>query len=786
MFVSMNWLKDFVDLDGQDLEKLIQRFTLSTAEVEGIEYKGKDIKDVVVGEILSCENHPDSDHLHLLKVDAGDQVYDVVCGAPNARAGIKTAFCKLGGQVGEMKIKSTKLRGCESNGMCCSEKEIGISDNHDGIMELDSNLVNGTDLKEIFPIEDLIFEVDNKSLTNRPDLWGHYGMAREFAALTNQHIKELPIMENDYTGDVEVDITITNQELAYRYTSVRIENVTRKVSPMEMKIRLYYCGTRAINLLADLTNYLMLELGQPMHAFDGKKIDKIVVGTPDETFTFTTLDGNEREITPETLMIYNDKTPVAIAGIMGGLDSEITDDTNSVVLESANFDGVSIRKSASRLALRTDASARYEKTLDPEMTMLAVKRFMKLLKDADPGCHAVSKISDVYVYKYPELTVRFDKHFVDRYTGIDISCDRIKLTLEQLGFQTVQTGEEFVTSVPSWRATKDVSMKADIIEEITRIYGYDNFAIKTTLAPLLPAKTSERRKEENLIKDVLVKSYAMNEVHTRVWCDPDALRDIGLTPEDNVRILGNADDNGFLRTSMMQSFLPLIYNNRNYAPTFSVFEIGRIVSGVRADATANERRMLGIAFYSKETGEKALYIKAVQLVNTIVNQLKHKKADYTKIEPEHIWQHPKNTAAISVDGTTIGVLNTLHPKTLGKITKNGAIVCIEIDMDALLAISADALLFAEPSRFPTVEYDLSLLLPEGVRFDDISSCWAKLLKKHLKEVSVIDIYDAEAVKSITVRFSFGLDDRTLTGEEVQKSIDDILANLETIGVKMKS
>ena len=196
--------------------------------------------------------------------------------------------------------------------------------------------------------------------------------------------------------------------------------------------------------------------------------------------------------------------------------------------------------------------------------------------------------------------------------------------------------------------------------------------------------------------------------------------------------------------------------------------------------------MLGIAFYSKETGEKALYIKAVQLVNTIVNQLKHKKADYTKIEPEHIWQHPKNTAAISVDGTTIGVLNTLHPKTLGKITKNGAIVCIEIDMDALLAISADALLFAEPSRFPTVEYDLSLLLPEGVRFDDISSCWAKLLKKHLKEVSVIDIYDAEAVKSITVRFSFGLDDRTLTGEEVQKSIDDILANLETIGVKMKS
>lgn len=786
MFVSMNWIKDFVDLEGQDLEKLIHRFTLSTAEVEDIEYKGRDIKEVVVGEILSCENHPDSDHLHVLKVDAGDQIYDVVCGASNARAGLKTAFCRLGGQVGDLKIKSTKLRGCVSNGMCCSEKEIGISDNHDGIMELDAALVNGTDLKALYPIEDLVFEVDNKSLTNRPDLWGHYGMAREFAALTNQHMKELPVMENDYTGENEVDISITNQALAYRYTSVRIENITRQVSPMEMKIRLFYCGTRAINLLADLTNYLMLELGQPMHAFDGTKIEKIVVGTPEQNFRFTTLDGTEREITPDTLMIYNDKTPVAIAGIMGGLDSEITDRTNSVVLESANFDGISIRKSASRLTLRTDASARYEKTLDPEMTMLAVKRFMKLLKDADPDCHAVSKISDVYVYQYPKLSVQFDKHFVDRYTGIDISCERIRLTLEQLGFATEQNGEEFVTAVPSWRATKDVSMKADIIEEITRIYGYDNFAVKTTLSPLLPAKTSERRKEENLIKDILVKMFAMNEVHTRVWCDPDALRNIGLMPEDNVRILGNTDENGILRTSFMQSFLPLIYNNRNYAPSFGIFEIGRIVSGVREDGTARERRMLGVAIYSKETAEKSLYIKAVQIVNTIVNQLKHKKAEYTKIQPEHIWQHPKNTAGIVLDTTAIGNLYTLHPKTLGKISKNGSVVCIEIDMDALLKVEATVLQFAEPSRFPTVEYDLSLLLPEGVRFGAISECWSKLFKKHLKEVSVIDIYDAETVKSVTVRFSFGLDDRTLTGEEVQKSIDSILANLETIGVKMKS
>ena len=411
----MNWIKDFVDLDGFDTEELIQRFTLSTAEVEGIEYKGRDVNGVVVGEIIQCEDHPDSDHLHVLKVDAGSEVFDVVCGAPNARAGIKTAFAKVGGNVCGMKIKPAKLRGVTSNGMCCSAKEIGISDDHSGIMELDASLPNGTDIKEIYPIDDVVFEVDNKSLTNRPDLWGHYGIAREFAALVDRPLKPLPLAENPYTGDATVDVAIKDEDKCYRYSAVRVENITEHVSSNVMQVRLYYCGTRAINLLADITNYIMLELGQPMHAFNGDKVDRIVVSTPDEPIKFTTLDGNEHDITTDTLMIYNDKTPVGIAGIMGGLDSEITDDTNSLVLESANFDAVSIRKSASRMALRTDASARYEKTLDPEMTMLAVKRFLKLLFEVDGGCRCVSKITDIYVKKYPVITIPFNKQFVDRY-----------------------------------------------------------------------------------------------------------------------------------------------------------------------------------------------------------------------------------------------------------------------------------------------------------------------------------------------------------------------------------
>lgn len=787
MFVSMNWIRDFVNLDGEDITKLIQKFTLSTAEVEGIEYKGSDIKDVVVGEIISCEDHPDSDHLHVLKVDAGDEIFDVVCGAPNARSGIKTAFCKVGGMVGGHKLSPAKLRGIYSYGMCCSLQELGLSDNHDGIVELDSAYKNGTDIKEIFPVDDIVFEVDNKSLTNRPDLWGHYGIAREFAALTGKELLPLPVMENPYTGNNEVAVEIGNKDLVFRYTSVRIENITKHISPMTMQIRLYYCGTRAINLLADITNYIMLELGQPMHAFDGSKVSKIVVDTPKSDISFTTLDGIERNITTDTLMIYDNDTPVGIAGIMGGLDSEITDNTNSLVLESANFDAVSIRKSAARMALRTDASARYEKTLDPEMTMLAAKRFLKLLFETDPDAKCVSNITDVYVKQYPVRKVSFDKAFIDRYTGIDIPSDRIEATLNSLGFATNRSGDDFEVTVPSYRATKDVSMQADIVEEITRIYGYDNFAIGTTMMPLLPARTSLRRKNENYIKDMLVKRYAMHEVHTRVWCDPDELRNIGLAPEDNVRLLGASEekDNGILRNTMFFNFLPLVYKNRSFAPSYSFFEIGRVVKGVTADDTADERRMLAACFYSKDVPEKTLYIKAVGLINEMFNELKHKSVSYKKVEPKHVWQHPKNTSVVFADGVELGVINTIHPTVMDKISKNAHVVCIEIDLDAFDTIATDTLSFNEPSKFPTMEYDLSLLMPEGVRFEDIKSCWESLKINELLEVKVIDIYDVLPAKSITVRFVFGAEDRTLTSEEVAANIENIMAGLNKLKVVLK-
>ena len=420
MFLSMNWIEDFVDLSGLDKLDLIHRFSLSTAEVENeIFFKGKELSGVVVAQIMSVENHPSSKKLHLLKVDTGSvELTDVVCGAPNVRVGMKTAFAKLGATIGGITIAPRELAGYTSYGMCCGESELGISDDGSGIMEITDDVPLGTDIKSIYDIEDIIFEVDNKSLTNRPDLWGHYGIAREFAALAGRPLKALDTEElSVYDGLPGVDMKIED-DLCKRYSTIKVENISRTVSPVNIRIRLYYCGMRAINFLADLTNYIMLEMGQPMHAFDSRRVESIRIKRFDAPFTFKTLDGVERNIDENTLMICNGNTPVAIAGIMGGLDSEIVDDTTTLTLESANFDAASVRKSTVRLSHRTDASMRYEKSLDPEMTVPAIGRFLYLLKKYDSGAKAVSRLTDEYAVKFPPVTLTFDQSFVNRYTGI--------------------------------------------------------------------------------------------------------------------------------------------------------------------------------------------------------------------------------------------------------------------------------------------------------------------------------------------------------------------------------
>ncbi len=785
MLLSMNWISDFVDLSGLNKMDLIAKFSLSTAEVENeIFFKGSDISGIVVAEILSVEDHPKSKKLHLLKVDAGDETpYDVVCGAPNVRVGMKTAFAKLGAQVGEITIAPRELAGYTSFGMCCSEKELGISDSNAGIMDITEDVKNGTDIKELYEIDDIIFEVDNKSLTNRPDLWGHYGIAREFDAIAGRELKPLDVADlTKYDSLEKVDLKIEDP-LCQRYSCLKFQNISRKVSPMNMRIRLFYCGMRGLNFLADLTNYLMLEMGQPMHAFDSRKVESIRIKRFDKPFTFTTLDGVEREIDENTLMICNGDTPVAIAGIMGGLDSEIVEDTTSLTLESATFDAASIRKSTVRLAHRTDASMRYEKSLDPEMTVTAVARFVKLLTDYDNGAEIISSLTDEYAFKYDDVNLTFDKKFVDKYTGIEISNDTIIKTLRALGFEANVENDNFTVKVPSFRATKDVTIKADIIEEITRIYGYDNFDINTAKAPLYPVRADVEKTDEDNIKDILVKRYSLHELHSYVWQYFDEYKQLGIEVEENVELINATNPNiKTIRNSIVPTQLCQVKYNTGYASDFGVFEIGRTVESLNEDGMCDEHKKLCITLFSKTKEMEQLYFELRDMLAVVTDDIKHRALTFKKAEATHSYQHPKNLNEIYCDGVKLGEIGIANSTVSKKIDKKANIVFAEIDVEAFAKLTNASNSYEEPSRFPGIDIDLSFL---SNSFAPINEAVNNANCPLIKGIDVTDIYVDDSGKSITVRIYFAHADRTLTKEEVLEVVNGIVSDLEGKDIKLK-
>ena len=789
MFLSMNWIGDFVDLSGLDKKALIKNFTLSTAEVEDIIEKGNNLSGVVVAKILSVENHPDSKKLHLLKVDKGDEILDIVCGAPNVREGMKVALATVGGQIGEITIAPRKVGGYMSYGMCCSESELGISDDNSGLWEITDDIALGTDIKTVYDIDDIIFEVDNKSLTNRPDLWSHYGIAREFATITGRELRCPDLLDTkqfDNLPPVLVDVKAT--ELCYRYSAIKVENVTRKVSPVNMRIRLFYCGSRAINFLADLTNYVMMELGQPMHAFDNAKVDKIEVQTFPAPFKFATLDGIERNIDENMLMITSGDLPVAIAGVMGGDASKIDDNTTSLLLESATFDGVSVRKTTTRLGLRTDASQRYEKMLDPELCHVATQRVLKLICDLDPEAKVISSFTDSYVKHYPTITLAFDKRYVDRYTGIDISTETIVKTLTSLGFGLTVDGDSFTAVVPSWRATKDVTIKADIIEEITRIYGYDNFDIFTAESPILPKRKETLKSEEDRMKDLLVKSYRLHEVHSYIWSDIKKNEELGIETPDNVRIINaQTPDHAILRRSMIPTLLSFAKENRGYSDDFGIFEIGHTVDGKRENGECDEQNKLGVLLYSKTKSEEQLFLRAADAVRELVADILHKAPEFVSAECDYSFEHPVNSFDITVDGKKIGYISVPHPTVCENIDKKCAIAFFEIKTEAFAKTPVASLKYSEPSKFPAIEIDVTFATdPQTLVFGELLAKAKAAAGDILSDMWLKDIYTAEdGTSAVTFRFAFLSRERTLTKQELTPVVEAITTAYSTLGIAVK-
>lgn len=770
MLISCNKLKTYIkDSEKIDWLKVWDKFTIRTAEVENVKEVGDNFDGVVIAQIVECIPHPDSDHMHILKVNYGaSEPIQVVCGAYNVRVGLKTAYIKVGGHIDGIEIKAKPLRGILSNGMCCSMRELGIGDDHDGIIELPDDVVVGTDIKDYLPVKDIIVEIDNKSLTNRPDLWGHYGIAREIATIT--HTEMLPLEMEEIKNDKEdLNIKINNPELCYRYTGLKIDNIKNNKSPLELQIFLYYTGMRSISLIVDLTNYLMLELGQPMHAFDSRVVKNIEVGLANNKDLFTTLDGVERKLSSENLMIKNNNEYFAIAGVMGGKNSEILSDTTSIFLESATFNAGSVRKTANFLGLRTDASARYEKSLDPNMTDKAIKRLVYLLRKENPDMQIASNLTDVYPNVLNEVNITLHKDLLSKYMGTTLSDESVINTLESLGFKVENTDYSYEVVVPTFRHSKDINIEEDLIEEIARIYGLENFTPKPLKLDLTITEHETTFNEEYEVKSLLATKYDMNEVNSYIWYDTNTLQTLGIK-KDGVKLLGKSDNN-ILRDDLSFSLLNIVEENFKNFSEFSIFEIGTIIE------SNQNKRILSIILCGKEKELEQLYNKAKTVTGYIFKALKHKEITLSNNVNEKEYYDKNLGKIINVDDTKIGTINVLDKIYTNKLSKKKAIVCIDIDFDKYAKLEKDIILEKVVSKYPSVELDYTIIMPTDKKYEDLKEVLKEFKSKLIERNELVSIYE----NKYTIKYVLGSPYKTLEQKDLQTFKERFIAHLKENG-----
>lgn len=793
MYISMNWIRDFVDLDGIDIDDLIKRFALSTAEVEGVEKKGENLDGIIIGRIDSVEEVPESHKLHKLSVFDGTKNLQIMCGAPNVKVGMLVPFAPIGSTVQGIKIGQAKLAGYDSFGMCMSAKELGISDDHAGLMEISLEVEPGTNIKDIMDIDDTVFEIDNKSLTNRPDLWGHYGIAREIAAITGRKLKPLDVENVDKYNDKEaLKISIEDKDKCFRYSAIAVENITKHVSPINMGIRLYYAGCRQINLLADLTNYIMLELGQPMHAFDKSLISNINVKSLDKDTEFVTLDSTKRILPKGSLVICNNNTPVAIAGIMGGENTEITDSTTTLMLESACFDAMSIRKTAISLGLRTDASARYEKTLDPELTRIAIERFIYLLKNIDSGACVTSRFSDVYAKHYPVREITLTHEYVEKMIGIKLPVEKMVSILTSLGFEVKENSGNMTVTVPSYRATKDVSLKADLVEEIARVYGYDNITPLTRDTEIKIVREDPEQVVDYTIKDLLAEKFNMSEIQSYVWYDLKKNKELNIETKDNIKIINSIDgDNSVLRATMIPTMLCATEKNIKYMNDVRIFEIGKVWEYPVKGENCIEKKNLGAVFASKVDSEEILVHTALQAIHSIVKQTKNLVPHFAKAQnsEEYNWLNPVNSSDIYVGEKCIGYVSTLNLKIQNAIDKKMNCVLVELYLDVLNSIEKAEIKVKDVSKYQTVTFDLSFIVDNNTEFKTFEDALVNQKILNLNSYELVDIFESSEKlkdkKSVTIRFTLGAEDHTLGSAEIEKARHDVIELFESKNISMR-
>lgn len=792
MRVSINWIKEFVDLSGIEVSELVKRFNLSTAEIEEVYYMGSNTRNVVLAKILEVNNHPESKKLHILKVDDGlGEPTQVVCGAPNVRVGMITAFARVGALVNGIQINKAKLVGVESFGMCCGESELGIGSDESGIIEFEEIAPMGTDIKELFPIDDVILEIDNKTLTNRPDLWGHYGLAREFATIFNRELKPLQTEDlTKYNNLPKLNIKVENKN-CYRYSGITVNNVTEKRSPLNMKIKLNYCGMRDINLLADMTNYLMLEVGQPMHAFDNAIVKGITVTEPKQNVKMTTLEGEEHEVMAGSVLICDEnREPVAIAGIKGGLKSGITDNTNSLLLESATFDPVAIRKGAKAVGLVTDASLRYEKSLDPELTPVAIARLIYILKNIDKGIKVTSALTDVYNFKYPVHTIECDYDFISRRAGVEVSKQKIDSVLTALGFEIKNDSNKLTVKVPSWRGTKDVSIKEDLVEEVLRMYGYDNIVPKPLSFKLEPVSQDKAHVLEYETKRLLAEKFGISEVHTYLWNYEDFNNAHNINEKSVVSLMDTSNSGqAGIRNRLAPSLLKVMFENRNNYNDIKICEIGRVASALNTNNLVEEQNHLAIVLASTVKSEEELYFELKRIMENLASSLVSTVMDY-RMEATSEYLHPKNSCALYAGETKIGEMGVLNPKVGSGLSAKHKTVALEINFEKFANATEVKQVRAQVSKLQSVSLDFNFLVPNNVPYRNLEQIINNFKCNFIMEHSLKDIYENAEVlgnnKSYTINFVITPTEKTLTTKDIEIFSSRIIAEFKKNGIELRA
>ena len=799
MKVSLNWIRDYVQLPADaDLKKLAYDLTMSTVEVEDTIELAKQFDHMVVGVINTIEQHPNADKLRVCMTDIGGRVESIVCGGSNLREGMKVAValpgsvCRWHGEGEPVEIKKSKLRGVDSYGMICGAVEIGLADlfptkEEAHILDLsDFDAPAGTPLADALDLNDIILEIDNKSMTNRPDLWGHYGIAREIAALYDLPMKAFPHFDRNVENTSGFHVTVEDAERCPRMTGTQIENVCVKPAPYWMQVRIWKTGMRPINALVDITNYVMLATGQPSHAYDSDHIaGHIIVRRAKAGETLTLLNGRELPLSTDDLTIADDAGIVGLAGVMGGAKDSILPTTSKVILEIANFQAAGIRRTALRYDNRTEASARYEKAIDPERCDQALDLSMQLFSDLYPEMK-VTGLVDEYPQHLKQAEIDVPLSWLERRLGKRLPPEEIRHKMELLGYGISFDGDNMHVVVPTWRSTGDVSIQADIMEEVARMYGYENFEAEPITTTFDGAINQLDKDLERRIKEYLAIRCGMQEIFTYPWMEESYVNAV-LQSTEGILSLSTPPSPAerFVRSSLLPNLCKAVVKNERYFDEFSIFETAQVFRDENytspydpREKLPSQRKNVAGAFVTTAKDITALFRKAKGVVEMMARYVHMEALTFRQTE-KPVWADNVVWLNIYRGEEKVGDLALLSKKvSMACGIKNLNVMLFQLDQDSLVPLKSRTNTFTHMAEYPMTDYDISLLLDGSVQWKDVLQTIGGIKSELLHGASFVDEYRGKQVpagkKSLTLRLSIGSKEKTLTSSEIEEVASNVL------------